>query len=133
MKKIELVYVIFIRTTPKKLWDAITRPEFTRQYWGGSENVSDWKKGSKWELVMEGEKDPVMVVGKVLESKPPKRLVLTWADPDDVADKSQVTYEIEPLESDSEFPLSTFIDRLSGINSNSGTAFTCSVITNLHI
>jgi uncharacterized protein YndB with AHSA1/START domain len=98
MKKIELVYVIFIRTTPKKLWDAITKPEFTRQYWGGSENVSDWKKGSKWELVMEGEKDPVMVVGKVLESKPPKRLVLTWADPDDVADKSQVTYEIERLD-----------------------------------
>jgi uncharacterized protein YndB with AHSA1/START domain len=48
MKKPKLVYATYIRTTPKKLWAAITKPEFTRQYWGGGANVSDWKKGSKW-------------------------------------------------------------------------------------
>jgi uncharacterized protein YndB with AHSA1/START domain len=54
MKKNQLVYVTFIRTTPKKLWDAITKPEFARQYWAGHENISDWKKGSKWQHVMKG-------------------------------------------------------------------------------
>ena len=39
-------YVTFIRTTPEKLWAAITQPEFARQYWGNSGNISDWKKGS---------------------------------------------------------------------------------------
>ena len=54
MKKNQLVYVTFIRTTPKKLWDAITKPEFARQYWAGNGNISDWKKGSNWQHVKEG-------------------------------------------------------------------------------
>jgi len=41
----EQVYETYIRTTPEKVWAAITNPEFTRQYWGGGSNVSDWKKG----------------------------------------------------------------------------------------
>jgi uncharacterized protein YndB with AHSA1/START domain len=98
MEKPKLVYVTYIRTTPEKLWAAITKPEFTRQYWAGNANVSDWKRGSKWQHVAGGEKPDVYVAGEVLESIPPKRLVLTWADPDDVADSSTVTFEIEPLE-----------------------------------
>jgi uncharacterized protein YndB with AHSA1/START domain len=98
MEKPKLVYTTYIRTTPKKLWAAITKPEFTRQYWAGAKNVSDWKKGSKWQHVFEDEPDPVAIVGKVLESIPPKRLVLTWADPDIPGDKSRVTFEIEPIE-----------------------------------
>ena len=88
------VYTTFIRTTPKKLWVAITKPEFTRQYWAGVENVSDWKKGSLWQHVTAGEKPEIYIIGKVLECTPPKRLVLSWADPDDLADKSRVTFEI---------------------------------------
>src|SRR5882672_8542253 len=98
MEKPKLVYTTFIRTTPKKLWTAITKPEFTRQYWAGVENVSDWKKGSKWEHIGGDEKREVWITGKVLESNPPKRLVLSWADPDDLADKSRVTFEIEATE-----------------------------------
>ena len=90
------VYTTFIRTTPKKLWAAITKPEFTRQYWAGLANVSDWKKGSKWEHTTK--ENEVWITGKVLECVPPKRLVLSWADPDDLADKSRVTFEIEPIE-----------------------------------
>ena len=98
MQKPKLVYATYIRTTPKKLWAAITKPEFTHQYWGGAKNVSDWKKGSKWEHVFENEPDPVWITGEVLESAPPKRLVLSWADPDLPADKSRVTFEIASIE-----------------------------------
>ena len=98
MQKPKLVYATYIRTTPKKLWAAITKPEFTRQYWGGLANVSDWKKGSPWQHVTEGKKPEIYITGKVLESIPPKRLVLTWADPDDAADQSRVTFEIEAIE-----------------------------------
>jgi uncharacterized protein YndB with AHSA1/START domain len=96
MKKPKLVYTSFIRSTPKKTWDAICKPEFTRQYWGGMANVSDWKEGSKWEH--HNPENEVWITGKVVESVPPKRLVLTWADPDDLKDKSRVTFEIEKIE-----------------------------------
>jgi uncharacterized protein YndB with AHSA1/START domain len=96
MKKPKLVYQTYIRSTPKKTWDAITKPEFTRRYWAGIANVSDWKRGSKWEHVAKG--DEVWITGEVVESAPPKRLVVTWADPDDLKDKSRVTFEIERIE-----------------------------------
>ncbi len=99
MEKPKLVYKTYIRTTPKKLWNAIIRPEFSRQYWAGlATKSSDWKKGSSWHLVKEGETPEVYVTGKILESVSPKRLVVTWADPDDLKDKSRVTFEIEPME-----------------------------------
>ena len=98
MQKPKLVYTTYIRSTPKDVWAAITKPEFTRQYWGGLANVSDWKKGSKWEHMTAGEKPEAWITGKVLESSPPKRLVLSWADPDNLADKSRVTFDIEAVE-----------------------------------
>src|SRR5260370_28801822 len=98
MNKPELVYTTYIRTTPEKLWKASTNPEFARQYWGGNENVSDWKRGSKWVHITGDEERAIRVTGKVLESVPPRRLVLTWADPANEADVSRVTFEIEPVE-----------------------------------
>ncbi|HZM04101.1 MAG TPA: SRPBCC family protein [Candidatus Saccharimonadales bacterium] len=97
MQKPKLVYTTYIRSTPKEVWAAITKPEFTRQYWGGLANVSDWKKGSTWQHMTAGEKPEAWITGKVLECNPPERLVLSWADPDDLADKSRVTFEIETI------------------------------------
>jgi uncharacterized protein YndB with AHSA1/START domain len=96
----EQVYETYIRTTPEKLWAAITNPEFTRQYWGGGSNVSDWKKGSKWSHMNDGDTGGVKCFtgGQVLESTPPTRLVLSWAKPEDPADDSRVTFEIEAIE-----------------------------------
>ena len=59
MAKPTLVYTTYIRSTPKKVWDAITKPEFTRQYWGGLALVSDWKKGSTWDMATSGEKPEI--------------------------------------------------------------------------
>ncbi len=95
MKKPKLVYQTFIRSTPKKTWDAITKPEFTRQYWAGIANVSDWKRGSKWEHMPNA--NEVWITGEVVENVPSKRLVVTWADPDDLKDKSRVTFEIKGI------------------------------------
>ena len=46
MDKSEFVYVTYIRTTPEKLWSALTSPEFMKQYWFGMHFESDWKAGS---------------------------------------------------------------------------------------
>jgi len=94
------VYVTFIVSTPEKVFEAITRPDVTRRYWG-HENVSDWTPGSKWRHVRDNEEKTVNIVGKVVESSPPARLVITWANASEEADPeaySRVTFEIEPYE-----------------------------------
>lgn len=98
MNKPEFVYVSYISTTPQKLWSALTEGELTRQYWGG-EQSSDWKAASKWEHRRNGPERKVAMVGEVIESDPPRRLVLSWADPKDRdrrAAYSRVTFDIEP-------------------------------------
>jgi uncharacterized protein YndB with AHSA1/START domain len=72
----DLVYNIFIRTTPQKVWDALTHSEFTTKFFFGRTVESDWKKGSPWKLLFpDGRID---VEGEVLESDPPKLLKVTW-------------------------------------------------------
>jgi uncharacterized protein YndB with AHSA1/START domain len=99
-EKISYVYVTYIRSTPAKVFEAITRPEIARRYWG-HENVSDWKPGSPWQHVRANDERPVELVGQVVEIAPPTRLVITWAGASQAADPeaySRVTFDIVPYE-----------------------------------
>ena len=88
----KLVYVTKIRTTPAKLWEALTQPEFIRQYWFGSENISTWKEGDP----IEGLSDEGKLEwrGTILKSVPESEVVFTF---DHLADEppSRVTFKIE--------------------------------------
>ena len=70
------VYVTYIRTTQEKLWDALRKPEFTRQYFFGITMDSQWTKDSAWRMV--GADGKVTDSGEVVEIDPPRRLVLKW-------------------------------------------------------
>ena len=106
MKKPDYVYVTYIATTPEKVWQAFVDPEVMRQYWIGPSsecsrvNISDWKPGSRWEHRRTDDTHAVDIVGKVVESNPPRRLVYTWARPKDAEDDSKhsrVAIDIEPI------------------------------------
>jgi uncharacterized protein YndB with AHSA1/START domain len=93
------VYQIYIRATPERIWDAITQPEFTAQYFFGSRVETNGLAGSPIKHVAP---DGVHLWGDdiILESDPPRRLVHTWRalyDPELAAEApSRVTWEIEP-------------------------------------
>lgn len=69
------VYVTYVRTTPEELWRALTDPDFTQRYWGGTRVVSDWTVGSRVGL-WNGDRE--MDSGQVLECNPPRRLSYSW-------------------------------------------------------
>jgi uncharacterized protein YndB with AHSA1/START domain/DNA-binding transcriptional ArsR family regulator len=111
MDKPEFVYTTYIRTTPERLWAALTEPAFTQRYWD-TEIDTDWKTGSP----MAWRHGPVVVRDAeqvVLESDPPRRLSYTWHtfseewartwDIDEelrsriaAEPRSRVTFELEP-------------------------------------
>ncbi|HLX64147.1 MAG TPA: SRPBCC family protein [Planctomycetota bacterium] len=99
MNKPQFVYVTYIASTPEKIFDALTNTEITKQYWFGNSNVSDWKPGSKWEH-RETRDGSIRVTGTVVENARPKRLVITWAHPDEAVPEktSRVTFDLEPVE-----------------------------------
>jgi uncharacterized protein YndB with AHSA1/START domain len=124
MSKPKFVYVTFIRTTPQKLWSALTDPDFTKQYWFGVHHETDWKAGSPWKLVFADGR--VADAGEIVESSPPRRLVIKWRNefkPELKAEGySRCTIEIEPVNGavkltilhEIDAPGSKFIEAVSG-------------------
>jgi uncharacterized protein YndB with AHSA1/START domain len=91
------VYVIYIRTTPERLWRALTAPEFTRQFWCETVQDCEWKVGASWKLMIPDGR--VGDAGEVLEIDPPRRLVLSWQNQfTDLRAEghSRMTYQLEP-------------------------------------
>ena len=74
--KSSFVYVTYIRTTPAKLWGALTTPEFMKKYWFGMDFETDWKAGSPWKLAFPDGR--IADAGEIVEIDKPKRLVLGW-------------------------------------------------------
>jgi uncharacterized protein YndB with AHSA1/START domain len=70
------VYITYIRTTPDKLWDALTKPEFTRAYWFGTWPETTWVPGAPWKLMVPDGR--VGDSGSILEADRPRRLVIQW-------------------------------------------------------
>ncbi|WP_040833944.1 ArsR/SmtB family transcription factor [Nocardia brevicatena] len=91
------VYTTYIRATAEQVWKALTDADLTASYWGHA-NVSDWQPGSTWEHRRVDGSGAIDIVGRVLETEPPTRLVFTFADPDGDPSReaSVVTFLVEP-------------------------------------
>ncbi len=91
------VYVTYIRTTPEKLWAALTQPEFTRLWWCETWQDCAWIEGADWTAMIPDGR--IADSGKIIEIDPPRRLVLTWENqfvPDLKAEgHSTLTYVLE--------------------------------------
>jgi uncharacterized protein YndB with AHSA1/START domain len=99
-ENMEKVFEIYIKTTPERLWAAITDPEIRSKYNFGSRQTSDWTPGSRYEVTHPGA-DGLLGEGENLEVDPPRRLVQSmvalWGDDVKSEGTSRVTWEIEPV------------------------------------
>ena len=98
MNRSTFMYVTYIRTTPEKLWSALTDPATMRQYWFGMHQESDWLPGSAWKLVFPDGR--IADAGEVVEAERPRRLVIKWRNEFKPELKtegySRCTMELEP-------------------------------------
>jgi uncharacterized protein YndB with AHSA1/START domain len=96
----QFVYVTYIRTTPERLWTALTSTEFTQQYWRGARAEAEWKKGGAWKLVFPDGR--VADSGEIVEFEPEKRLAIRWRNEWSAEFKAEgwslCTMQIEPAE-----------------------------------
>jgi uncharacterized protein YndB with AHSA1/START domain len=97
----EKVFEIYIRTTPERLWEAITDTEIRSKYQFGMRATSDWSPGSHYEMRAGGSDAQLLGEGENLEIDPPRRLVQSmvalWGDDVKSEGTSRVTWEIEPV------------------------------------
>jgi uncharacterized protein YndB with AHSA1/START domain len=93
------VFEIYIKTTPERLWEAITSEEMRKRYSFGVGTVSDWTPGSEYKSAVPGVVD--IASGENLEVDPPRRLVQSftalWSADVQQEGASRVTWEIEPV------------------------------------
>jgi uncharacterized protein YndB with AHSA1/START domain/DNA-binding transcriptional ArsR family regulator len=100
---VEKIFEIYIRTTPERLWHAITDPQVRARYQFGARVESDWQQGTAYRVVHSGAPGGpgALVEGENLEVDPPRRLVQSfhavWDEAVAGAGTSRVTWEIEPV------------------------------------
>jgi len=99
MARSTFVYVTYIRTTPERLWSALTDDaEFMKQYWFGTHGDSQWTAGSPWTHVASD--GLILDAGEIVEADPPRRLVIRWQNrhkPELQAEGASLcTMELEP-------------------------------------
>jgi uncharacterized protein YndB with AHSA1/START domain len=113
MGKSTFVYVTYIRTTPQKLWSALTDMEYIKQYWFGMRCESQWTPGSSWQLI--SSTGQVFDSGEIVEAEPPRRLVIRWNHqnrPELKAEGASLcTMEIEPSGSAVKLSITHSIER----------------------
>lgn len=94
----DLVYVIYIKATPAKVWEALTSSLYSQRMFFGLRVESDWRPGSRWAFISPD--GSVHDEGEVLESNPPRRLKLSWRvvflEEARELPPAFVTYDIEP-------------------------------------
>ncbi len=99
-RPMEKLFEIYIKTTPERLWEAITDPEIRSKYNFGATAKSEWTPGARVRLESTGP-EPLLADGEVLEVDPPRRLVHTmvalWSPEVEREGASRVTWEIEPV------------------------------------
>ena len=97
----EKVFELYIKTTPERLWEAITDPEIRSKYNFGAAVTSDWTVGSRLELGAPKADGFLLGEGEVLEVDSPRRLVHTmvalWSNDVKSEGASRVTWDIEPV------------------------------------
>ncbi|HET6159912.1 MAG TPA: SRPBCC family protein [Dongiaceae bacterium] len=124
MARSTFVYVTYIRTTPEKLWAALTDPQFIHQYWFGMTTDCAWKKGSPWKMALPNGRPSD--TGEILEIDPPRSMVIKWQNegrPELKAEgPSRCTIEVEPtskavkltITHESDWPEAKLIAAVSG-------------------
>ena len=117
------VYVTYIRTTPERLWTALTTAEFMTQYWMGVHAESEWTAGSAWTLIFADGR--IADAGEIVAVDRPKRLVIKWRNefrPELKAEGySRCTMQLEPVDGivkltithEMDLPGSKFIEAVS--------------------
>ncbi|HUX21262.1 MAG TPA: SRPBCC domain-containing protein [Spirochaetia bacterium] len=106
------VYRIYIKTDPQKVWDAITKPEWTAKYGYGGRGEYDLRPGGKYvgytsQEMKEGaasqgiQVPDIAIEGEIIEVDIPRKLILTWhmvMDPNTAADShTRLTYELQEI------------------------------------
>jgi len=127
------VHRVYIKATPEAIWDAITKPEWSRRYGYGGSVEFELRPGGAYrthaseEFVARGAPE-IVLDGEVLEADPPRRLVQTWRmlmDPELAAEGfTRLTYEIEPSD--------TGVTRLTVTHDLSGAPRLASLVAGEH-
>jgi len=113
MARSTFVYVTYIRTTPEKLWSALTDVELMQQYWFGVHCESTWTAGTSWTMLYPDGR--ITDTGEIVEAVPLRRMVIRWQHQDKpelkAEGESRCTMELEPRGPAVKFSLTHTIER----------------------